>query len=128
MYAAEVGNAEIVQLLLDRGAFPGLRSYPPRAWTPLMWAAQNGHEEVARILMIGGALPGARTYEYWGAATAVQLAEDWAPGWFFTELELKGWLGESAAQIALRMGHEGVANLIHQGIPVVEQQVWKMNY
>ena len=127
MYAAEAGNAEIVQLLLDRGAIAGLRSHPPRAWTPLMWAAQNGHEDVARILMIAGAQPGARTYEYWGAETAVKLAEAWAPGWLFTQLELKGWLGESAAQIALRMGHDSVANLIHEGIPVVEQQVRRMH-
>jgi ankyrin repeat protein len=60
---------------------------------------------------------------YTGAPTVVKLVEDFAPGWLFTHLELKGWLGESAAQIALRMGHEKVASLIHKGIPVVEQQV-----
>jgi ankyrin repeat protein len=64
MYAAEAGNAEIVQLLLVRGAIAEQRSHSPRSWTPPMWAAQNGHEEVARTLMIGGARPDARTYEY----------------------------------------------------------------
>lgn len=53
----------------------------------------------------------------------IKLAEDFAPAWLFTMLEMNGWLGESAAQVALRMGHDVVASLIHRGIPVVEQQV-----
>lgn len=51
--AAEYGRADIVQLLLTKGAAPDKLDDLGR--TPLLWAAENGHPESARVLIAHGA-------------------------------------------------------------------------
>ena len=60
LHAAGVGNAEMVQLLLDSGADAKTRSKDPVARTPLMLAAAGGHIEVVNILVSRGAKVDAR--------------------------------------------------------------------
>jgi ankyrin repeat protein len=47
--AAQTGDKEIVQVLLQGGAHPSFEDYC--RWTPLHYAAQDGHLDVARILL-----------------------------------------------------------------------------
>jgi hypothetical protein len=53
-FAADRGQADIVTLLLDRGADVNAKDTFYGA-TALSWAAQNGHAEVARALLARGA-------------------------------------------------------------------------
>jgi hypothetical protein len=53
-FAADRGNAEIVKLLLDRGADVNAKD-TFYGVTPLVWAANNGHAQVARMLLAHGA-------------------------------------------------------------------------
>jgi uncharacterized protein len=53
MYAAYEGRADMVELLLARGAEVNARS--PNLSTPLMLAARNGHMEAVRLLLKAGA-------------------------------------------------------------------------
>ena len=51
--AAREGNAELVGLLLDRGADPNAAG---AEWaTPLAWAERRGHEHIVKMLGDGGA-------------------------------------------------------------------------
>ena len=54
-FAADRGQAEIVTLLLERGADVNAKDTFYGA-TALLWAAQNGHAEVARVLLARGAM------------------------------------------------------------------------
>jgi len=53
MYAAMNGHAEILRLLIDKGAAIGIQDN--NGWTALMWAAIRGHAEIARVLIDKGA-------------------------------------------------------------------------
>jgi ankyrin repeat protein len=53
-FAADRGQAEIVKLLLDRGADANAKD-SFYGVTPIVWAANNGHAEVARLLLAHGA-------------------------------------------------------------------------
>ena len=53
-FAADRGHADIVTLLLDRGASVNAADTFYKA-TPLVWAAQNEHAEVVKILLARGA-------------------------------------------------------------------------
>ena len=53
-FAADRGHADIVRLLLDRGANVNAPDTFYQA-TPLVWAAQNEHVEVVKILLARGA-------------------------------------------------------------------------
>jgi len=53
-FAADRGEAEIVKLLLDRGADANAKD-SFYGVTPIVWAANNGHAEVARLLLAHGA-------------------------------------------------------------------------
>ena len=52
-YAAEIGNLDIVQLLLEFHAAPDIQDTSYQR-TSLHWAAQNGHSGVAEMLMKAG--------------------------------------------------------------------------
>ncbi len=52
--ASENGHAEIVKLLLQKGADPNFQRLPERT-TALMLAAENGHADVMKILLEGKA-------------------------------------------------------------------------
>lgn len=83
-YAAAAGDEEITGLLAERGA--KLDALSPRqsgAYTPLMMAAREGHDATAQLLLKRGAKPG-----------------------------LKNTEGLTAAQIAERAGHTGLAQAI----------------
>jgi ankyrin repeat protein len=56
---AKTGNADAVQLLIDRGADPNAKQV--REFTPLMFAASEGHADVIRTLISAGANPAATT-------------------------------------------------------------------
>ena len=83
--AADIGDARIVQLLLERGANPNVRvrtmfGMPDprelqnlRGLTPLMVAAIRGHAEVVRMLLDAGAMPNIR--EINNGQSARQLAQ-----------------------------------------------------
>ncbi|MGH9558625.1 MAG: ankyrin repeat domain-containing protein, partial [Bryobacteraceae bacterium] len=53
LHAAAGRHAEIVRLLLERGASPDARQHG--GWTPLHAAAQHGDLETARALIAAGA-------------------------------------------------------------------------
>ena len=53
-FAADRGQAEIVTLLLDRGADVNAKDTFYKA-SPLLWAAQNAHVDVVRLLLARGA-------------------------------------------------------------------------
>ena len=53
MYAAYEGRADMVALLLEKGAEVNARA--PNLSTPLMLAARNGHMEAVRLLLKAGA-------------------------------------------------------------------------
>ena len=84
--AADIGNARIVQLLLEHGANPNVRVrtmfgmpdrrelHKLRGLTPLMVAAIRGHVEVVRMLVEAGAMPNIR--EINNGHTASQLARN----------------------------------------------------
>ncbi len=72
--AAQYGNVEIVEMLLDAGADPN-RYAPPGGHshaTPLHQAALAGYEDVARLLVMRGARTDLKDILYGGTA------EDWA--------------------------------------------------
>ncbi|OON63068.1 hypothetical protein B0920_06545 [Massilia sp. KIM] len=72
-YAAAAGDAEIAQLLIERGA--RLDTPSPRAsgaYTPLMMAAREGQEATALLLLRRGAKAGLKNGE---GLTAAQIAE-----------------------------------------------------
>lgn len=72
-YAAAAGDAEIAQLLIERGA--RLDPASPRAsgaYTPLMMAAREGQEATALLLLRRGAKAGLKNSE---GLTAAQIAE-----------------------------------------------------
>jgi ankyrin repeat protein len=52
-YAAQLGNAEMAQMLIDARASPDLRD--KMGGTPLHWAAENGKLEVVKVLLAGSA-------------------------------------------------------------------------
>ncbi|KAF8850728.1 putative ankyrin repeat-containing protein [Acephala macrosclerotiorum] len=52
-HAAEIGNCNIVQLLLKNGV--KVDSKDSGNWTPLWWAAGGGHEAVVQLLLKNGA-------------------------------------------------------------------------
>ena len=68
--AAEVGNAEILKLLLDAGA--NADSPNPEGQTALMAVARTGNVEAAQLLLDHGATVDAK--EKWGGQTALMWA------------------------------------------------------
>ena len=60
--AAELGNSELVAVLLDEGANPDVRP-ATYDWSPLQLAIQNGHAETAALLVERGA-----AVDLWSAA------------------------------------------------------------
>lgn len=84
MWAAAEGHLDVVDVLLDNGANPNLKSrtselstrstradYPSGGFTALMWAVRNGNEPVARRLIEGGADPNLTNAD---GSTAMMLA------------------------------------------------------
>jgi hypothetical protein len=67
------GNAEVVRLLLERGACATAAN--DTGWTALHVAAMIGDEEIAQLLIAGGADLGARTRT---GQTPVDIARYWA--------------------------------------------------
>ena len=68
--AAKIGQAEMVELLIERGAKPDLS--PGGGFeTALHWAAERGHDRIVRALIRGGAKPNTTTRNY---STALILA------------------------------------------------------
>jgi ankyrin repeat protein len=55
LLAADAGHVEIVQLLMERGADPEVRTLTAEQRTPLTTAVRSGHGEVVRVLLEGGA-------------------------------------------------------------------------
>jgi len=61
LYAAEAGNADTVELLIDHSAdvnqveWAGNLTTIPPGTTPLMWAATLGHVDIATLLLEAGA-------------------------------------------------------------------------
>jgi ankyrin repeat protein len=53
MAAAQVGQNDVVRLLLDKGA--DVNAMTPSGWNSLMGAARRGHLEVVRTLLAHGA-------------------------------------------------------------------------
>jgi len=49
LHASEYGHAEVVKLLLSRGA--DVKAKSTNGWTALMWASLKGHTEVVRALV-----------------------------------------------------------------------------
>lgn len=66
-HAAETGQVEIAELLLEKGALVSARQYSlsnchrHSGKSPIHWAAMNGHREVVELLLQYGANPNART-------------------------------------------------------------------
>ncbi len=58
-YAASEGHVDVVRLLLDRGADPGVSALG--GMTPLFLAAAGGHADVVKLLVERGADPNARS-------------------------------------------------------------------
>ncbi len=67
--AAQSGNVEIMNLLLDKGANPNAKN--KLGGTPLMWAASFGNEDAARLLLKRGADPSLKDND---GITAIQWA------------------------------------------------------
>jgi len=87
-YAAASGDVDIAQLLLARGARIDAVSPPASGkYTPLMMAAREGHEDCALFLLGKGADP-----------------------------QLKNGEGLTAAQIAQKTDHAGIAAAIDQRV------------
>ncbi len=56
LYSAAIGNAEIVQALIEAGAQIDLSNTLGReAWTPLIYAANGGHKVTVELLLEAGA-------------------------------------------------------------------------
>ena len=53
VWASEMGNVEVIRLLLAKGADPNAEEYD--GWTALHWAGANGHSDVAEVLLDNGA-------------------------------------------------------------------------
>jgi hypothetical protein len=53
MAAAQLGQNDVVRLLLDKGA--DVNAVTPSGWNSLMGAARRGHLEVVRTLLANGA-------------------------------------------------------------------------
>ena len=52
-WAARVGRAEMIELLLSRGALPSLPD--DEAWsTPTAWARRRGHGQILKMLNSNG--------------------------------------------------------------------------
>lgn len=66
-YAAENGQIEITELLLERGALVSARHYSLSSChrdsgkSPIHWAAMKGHRNIVELLLQYGANPNART-------------------------------------------------------------------
>ena len=71
-HAARQGDAELVQLLLERGARLEAESYS--GTTPLWEAVAAGHEAVVRVLVAAGADPGAKSSD--SGRSVVDVAEE----------------------------------------------------
>jgi ankyrin repeat protein len=74
MIAADRGEADVCQTLIDAGAHAAAASPPPIGLTPLMRAAAKGHTKVVRLLMRAGADPNARAGSKMHGAGALYLA------------------------------------------------------
>jgi ankyrin repeat protein len=72
MLAAAGGHAEVVTLLLARGA--DANAADRAGVTPLMLAANLGHTTIVDALLALGADPRARANDGWSAAEAARMA------------------------------------------------------
>jgi ankyrin repeat protein len=68
--AAYMGNPQIIELLLERGAF--VEGPPQASTTPLGWAVQQNHTEAVRVLLDNGAEPNNGVSGYSFLKTAVE--------------------------------------------------------
>ncbi|MBO7604900.1 MAG: ankyrin repeat domain-containing protein, partial [Elusimicrobiaceae bacterium] len=80
--ASEEGHKEIVKILLDEGAFPGI-IYRGKGKSPLIIAASNGNIEIVKMLLGAGA-----------------------------NVNEKNWYGETALNKAKKKGHTEIADLL----------------
>ncbi|KAK3885913.1 hypothetical protein Pcinc_009905 [Petrolisthes cinctipes] len=119
--AAHQGDASLVRLLLDRGAYHGLQDRAGQ--TPLNLAARHGHAEVVAALLAAGAHPDhadsdgwtALRSAAWGGHTGVVNAL-LAGG---TQVDLADGDGRTALRAAAWGGHEDVvAALLRHGADV----------
>jgi hypothetical protein len=109
----DVASAEMVRLLLDRGARV---NQPDKYMTPLMRAADRGHVEALKLLLAKGAEMNARTAEgtaltlaaWRGDPEAVRLLLEAG-----AEVDLKGRGGQTALFSAARAASLG-AGLMHR--------------
>jgi uncharacterized protein len=93
-YAAAIGAADIVKLLIEHSAYVDAES--PNGTTPLMMAARKGDRAVCKLLIDGGADPSGVNQAGMSASTYAAKIED---------QELADWL-ERHAQIYKQLHHD----------------------
>ncbi|MDR2377207.1 MAG: ankyrin repeat domain-containing protein [Puniceicoccales bacterium] len=116
--AAEGGNAEIAELLLNRGA--SVNAVDCHSWTPLHRAIVEGHSEIVRLLLARGADPtipereSALHYAVWKGNTEIVrlLLENLKKTGKLAHIQAPNSAGRSPLYKAAEGSHAGIAKLL----------------
>ncbi|KAH9041905.1 hypothetical protein EDB83DRAFT_2524063 [Lactarius deliciosus] len=115
---ARNGNFELVRMFLQHNADINARN--DIGHTPLHAASNNGHVDIARFLLDHGADPKARGKDqstplhwasYWGELEVAHLLLERG-----ADVDAEDGKGRTAYQIALKEGHDEIAQLLGHGI------------
>jgi ankyrin repeat protein len=125
LWAAAYGRAEVVKMLLRRGADPNVKQDCDDA-TALHWAATGGHADVVEALLKGGADIDAIGQVAWtplhaaaakGRATVVETLLRYG-----ADVDAKNFLHQRPLHCAAAYGHEDVVEALLRGSADIDAQ------